>query len=424
VRPRLLKPLFLLAPIAALAFQFTNSYLLPVDHPAILYSTAPIDDAISRLQRRIDSRELKLPFDDQFGYLTAVLQALKVPVSSQLLVFSKTSFQAPRIGPRTPRALYFNDAVTVGFVRSGEVLEFAVSDPRQGTIFYTLDQERSTRPRFIRRDICLQCHQSPATEGVPGFVVRSVTPDWNGFPAMSLAATITDHRSPLKDRWGGWYVTGNSGDQSHMGNAALQHPDQNVLPISEATRNLTSLGEFIEPAAYLSPHSDIVALMTLEHETRMTNLMIRAGWNARIAVSEATKPGLDPMIEELLEYTLFSGEAKLINPVQGTSGFTEEFQNRSPRDANGRSLYQFDLQTRMFRYPCSYLIYSEMWDNLPAIVKDRIYLRMEQVLTGKDQSPKFAHLTPADKEAILEILLETKKGLPVHWNQLRKPSHH
>jgi hypothetical protein len=409
----------------------SSSYMVPLDHEAILYAKAPVDDPVARLQRRLDAGEAKLQYEDEFGYLRSLLRELKIPQSSQVLVFSKTSFQAPRIAPRTPRALYFNDSATVGFVRTGEVLELAVQDPRQGTIFYTLDQERSTRPHFDRRDICLQCHQSGATLGVPGMVVRSVVPDRTGMPLMSLGGYITDHRSALKDRWGGWYVTGDSGGQEHMGNAVVRSAaEDDRLPVSAGTRNLSSLSRFLDTGAYLTPHSDIVALMTLEHETQMNNLFTRVGWEARMAMyennainkslgepetqlRESTRHRIDAAVDEMLEYILFSGEAKLTEPIRGTSGFAAEFEKGGRRDAKGRSLRQFDLKTRMFRYPCSFMIESEAFDGLPAVVKERLFEKMWTVLNGGG-GPKFAHLSSADRRDILEILA-ARRDVPQVW---------
>lgn len=426
------KALLVLTPAAVALAGLSSSYMVPVDHDAIQYTKGTVNDPVSRLQQRIDAGEVQLRYEDEFGYLRSVLKELNVPASSQVLVFSKTSFQAPRIAPRTPRALYFNDTVAVGFVRTGEVLEFATLDPRQGAMFYTLDQEKAAHPHFERRDVCLQCHQSGATMGVPGLMIRSVSPDRNGMPIMSLGGYITDHRSPLKERWGGWYVTGTTGDQAHMGNAVVQNGSEDGLPTSESTRNVTNLSRFLDTGAYLTPHSDVVALMTLEHETQMGNLMTRVGWEARMAlyennainkslgepegqIRESTAHRVNAAVEELLEYMLFIGEAKLTGPVQGTSGFSEEFQKRRPRDAKGRSLYDFDLKTRMFKYPCSYMIYTEAWDSMPQIVRDRVYQRLWEVLSGKDQSAKFAHLSATDRKSITEILEGTKKNLPEYW---------
>jgi hypothetical protein len=421
-----------LLPLAALASGLSSSWMVPIDHEAIRYTEGLLADPVARLQQRINSGAVKLRYDDEFGYLRSVLKELDVPLSSQVLVFSKTSFENPKIAPRTPRALYFRDNVAVGFVRTGDVLEFAALDPKQGVMFYTLDQDRTTHPQFDRRDVCLQCHQSSATMGVPGLVVRSITPDRTGMPVMSLGGSITDHRSALKDRWGGWYVEGTTGTQTHMGNAVVQDPDTGErLPIADGTVNVTRLNRFFDTGACLTPDSDIVALMTLEHQTQMANLMTRVGWEARIAmyendainralgepaaVRESIQHRVDTAVEDLVEYALFSNEAKLTGPVKGVSGFTEAFQKAGTRDPKGRSLRGFDLNTRMFRYPCSYMIYSEAFDAMPAIVKDRFYLRLWEVLSGRDNNPQFSHLTPADRKAILEILMATKKGLPAYF---------
>ena len=426
----------LLVPVAGAAAvaiaALDGSYTLPLDSEAIQYTRAPVDDAVTRLQKQVDSGKVKLRFEDDFGYLRSVLQALHVPLDSQLLVFSKTSFQAPRISPRMPRALYFRDDLAVGFVRTGDVLEFAALDPKQGVVFYTLDQEPNPHPHFARRDSCLQCHQSGATLGVPGLMVRSVYPDRTGMPLFHEGSFITDHRSPFKERWGGWYVTGTHGGQRHMGNAIYADGDQPDPLGNEESQNVTSLEGRIDTGAYLTPNSDIVALMTLEHQTRMANLITRVGWEARMAMfenaainkalgrpaaelSESSEHRINSAVEEMLGYMLFVDETPLTAPVHGTSGFTEAFAARGPRDAKGRSLRDFDLHTRMFRYPLSYMIYSEAFDDMPPAAKDRLYKRLWEVLTGKDTNPVFARRSPADRKAILEILRDTKKDLPAYW---------
>jgi hypothetical protein len=246
-------------------------------------------------------------------------------------------------------------------------------------------------------------------------MIRSITPDRTGMPVMSAGGSITDHRSPLKERWGGWYVTGTTGEQTHMGNAVLRNPaEDDRLPISEGTGNVTDLRHFVDTGAYLARDSDLVALMTLEHETQMQNLITRAGWDARIAMHE-NRAINNAAVEELLDYMLFRDEAKLSEKVKGTSDFAEYFQKMGPFDATGRSLRQFDLKTRMFRYPCSFLIYSEAFDAMPAVVLERVYKRLWEVLTGQDARPRFAHLSAEDRRNIIGIILATKKGLPAYW---------
>ena len=409
-----------------------GSYLVPLDHDAIQYASRPVTDAIAKLQQTTSTGELALEFDEQTGYLASVLKALDVSPESQVLVFSKTSFQAPRISPRMPRAIYFNDRVSVAWVRGGDVLEVAAVDPKQGIVFYTLDQEKSARPRFERRDTCLQCHQSGATLGVPGLMVRSVFPEPSGMPLFQAGSFVTDHRSPFKERWGGWYVTGTHGSQVHMGNAVVRDRDKPDRLETSGTQNVTDLGRHFDTGAYLTPHSDVVALMALEHQTHITNLIIRVGFETRMALydnaamnkalgrpegemSESANRRINNAVEELLEYMLFTEETHLNDPVRGVSGFSEVFARGVSRDRKGRSLRDLDLKTRLLRYPCSYLIYSDAFEGLHEVARDRVYRRLWEVLTGSGTNAKFTKLSPEDRKAILEILLDTKKGLPDYW---------
>ncbi len=393
---------------------------VPSDHPAIDYAKAPHQDRIAKLSQDLESGKVKLKkAKDETGYLASLLETLGVNADSQMLVFSKTSFQASKISPRNPRAIYFSDDVSLGYVRGSNLLEAAAVDPKQGVMFYSFDQTADP-PRFDRRDVCIECHQSPGTLGIPGLMIASVYPDADGMPAFRGAQKLTDHRSRIEDRWGGWYVTGLHGDMRHNGNAVghdSRHPE--VLDM-QGTQNLTSLARKFDTSGYLSGLSDIVALMTIEHQTRATNLMIRAGWQYRILQSsekpdEKVQAQYEADLESLASYMLFAGEATLHDTVQGSSTFEKTFPQRGPRDSKGRSLRDFDLKTRMFRYPMSYMIYSDAFDALPDGVKARLYARWYEVLSGKDQSPKFAKLTEEDRRNILEIVRETKPGIPAEW---------
>jgi hypothetical protein len=356
---------------------------LPLDHPAIEYFQAPLDNSVTRLT---NSSASDLP---------TLLDRLKIDADSQLLVFSKTSFQADRISPRNPRAIYFNDDVAVGFVRGSPSMEVAAFDPRQGVVFYTFNADK---PGFNRQQACLHCHQGPATLGVPGIFVGSVYPNSAGQPSAT-AAIITDHRTAFADRWGGWYVNAAHGEQPDRANSVAPDPAEPAA-LEKLTVKFNSLG-------YLTPLSDIVALMTFEHQTQMTNLITRLGWESRI--------GGEPDIEPMVAYMLFADEARLREPVEGAGGFTKTFPLRGPRDRRGRSLRDFDLNTRLFRYPLSYMIYSAAFDALPDPVRERVYHRLYGILSGQDQTAKFAGLSPEDRRGILEILGDTKTNLPKWW---------
>src|SRR6187455_2545123 len=146
----------LLLATAAWAQHDALGEILLSDHPAIDYSNTPTTDPGELLNRKLASGQVKLEYhNDGRGYLTSLLSALDVNPDSQMLVFSKTSFQAARISPRAPRAIYFNDNVSVGYVQGSDVLEFAALDPKQGYVFYTLDNTKTASPTLDRRDVCL-----------------------------------------------------------------------------------------------------------------------------------------------------------------------------------------------------------------------------------------------------------------------------
>jgi len=406
------------------AERLEDTFYVPLDDPAIQYA-GPVTDPIAQLEKQLEGGKAKLDYaPNGWGYLPAILKKLDINIDSQVLVFSRTSIQNQRISPRTPRAIYFNDDVAVGFVQNGEVLELSGIDPRQGAVFYSLDTEKSDKPEFARRDDCLRCHQGAPTMGIPGILVSSVHPVTDAEARESHgSAFITDHRTSFKERWGGWYVTGTHGSEVHLGNnPQLADPLFPGRAVKEGTQNVTNLEGFFTTARYLAPTSDIVALMTLEHQTRMTNLMTRIGWDARIALREgkgmldaAARERINGEIEELVGYMLFVDEEPLKEPVKGVSTFTKTFPERGPRDAKGRSLRDFELQKRLFRYPLSYMIFSAAFDGMPDVVRERVYHRVYDVLTGQDKKPPFAGISSTDRESVLQIVRATKQGLPAYW---------
>jgi hypothetical protein len=394
------------APAPAFAQIYPDN--LPIDHPAVRYAQAPFDDPVAKLQSRIERGNAKLDFREGLGYLPSLLENLGVNIDSQALVFSKTSFQAEKISPGNPRAIYFADDVAVGWVRGGDGMEIAALDPQRGMEFYTL--RNSGTVKFERRDVCLQCHQGPATSGVPGIFVGSVYPNSFGSPSRG-GAIVTDHRTPFEDRWGGWYVNARRGEQLDRANSIAPNPSEPETLANAGKQNLTNLPREFNPSGYLSPTSDIVALMTFEHQTQAINLITRLGWEARMGVQEER---IENGANALVEYMLFAQEVPLKEPVEGVSTFRETFPKRGPRDRQGRSLRDFDLQTRLFRYPLSYTIYSSQFDALPDSVRDRVYRKLYDALMGRG-GIKLERLSPASRRSIIEILADTKPGLPPYW---------
>ena len=398
---------------------------LDFEQEPILYSSATATDPVARLIERIKSGQATVTWEPQHGYLRSLMAELKVPESSQVLVFSKTSLQISRITPRTPRAVYFNDDVYLGWVQRGDVVEISAADPQLGGTFYTLDQRLPEAPVITRETAkCLQCHGSSHTRRTPGHIVRSVFPDSGGQPVYRLGTHLTDDASPFKERWGGWYVTGTHGQQRHMGNCILSNDEVSEKLNVDSGANVTDLSSHFEVRPYLTPHSDIVALMVLEHQVTMHNILTAANHAGRITVrdsdimnkalerpdgfeSESTERRFASAAESVVKGLLFCDEARLTDTVAGTSGFAAEFAARGPLDSRGRSLRQFDLRTKLFRHPCSFLIYSDSFAALPPGVKTRVWRRLEEILSGNDTTSKFAHLTSEDRQGIREILLDT-----------------
>jgi hypothetical protein len=292
--------------------------LKPID-----YAGAETNNPIASLEKRLATGDVKLRYEPKHGYLRSLLQVLDVPVESQVLVFSKTAFNKQLIGPKTPRALYYNDTVSIGWIPCIKALEISAVDPNKGVVFYTLPQKKEIPPKFQRVPNCLTCHATSKTLSVPGHVLHSHSTDNSGNPLGGLSQ-IT-HDTPLSKRWGGWYVTGLHGNETHRGNmiGAGGNP--------AFSGNVTSLKSFFDVSLYPVPHSDIVALMVLDHQAHIQNLLTRLNYETRLKRTQTVE-------EKLLRYLFFVDEPSLKDEVLGTSEFAGVFEFFGPEDSNGRSL--------------------------------------------------------------------------------------
>lgn len=398
------------------AGQVANSFFDAHDHPAIQYA-GPSSDPIQQLNVRLQDATARLTFDENYGYLRSLLAALEIPVESQLLVFSQTSLQSQLISPANPRAVFFNDSVAVAWPPGG-FIEVASHDPRQGVRFYALEQRRTERPQFTTGSSCLRCHYSYATLNVPGMLIRSIPTGRSGRTLPMLGNRVSDHRSALDERWGGWYVTGDTRSMRHLGNVALDDVADLPNTVTPRPSTIPSLATVFETKRHLTPYSDVAALMVFDHQMYMTNLLTRVGWEARVAIADQRR---DPsalvadLANELVDYMLFVDEAPLAGPVRGTSGFAAVFRAGGPNDRLGRSLRELDLNTRLMRYPCSYMIYSDAFDSLPAPIKQAVYARLWHILSGEERRVRYARLTDDIRQAILQIVRDTKGDLPAFF---------
>jgi hypothetical protein len=387
------------------------------EHPGIQYASRSTTDRVAKLNQALTQGARSFQRDPRTSYLRPVLEALGVSVDSQLLVFSKTGVQRSYINPQNPRALFFNESVVVGYVPGAPVLELAAHDRQQGVVFYTLDQAAAA-PVFTRRTSCLACHVSASTLDVPGMIVRSNTVGDDGNVIPQLGSNDVDHQTPHPDRWGGWFVTSDVASaayatRAHMGNITFSGAGSTSNQVFVDWVNSAP-----DTRGYLSSSSDIVALLVFDHQVHAINLLTRVNWEARVASSNgrasASDGTLGRLVNELADYLLFVGEAPASVPLTAPQRFAEHLESATPKDRQGRSFGQLDLGRRLLRYPCSYMVYSEAFDGLSPPVKEAVYRRMLDILSGSDARTKYARLTADDRRAVLEILRDTKLDFPAH----------
>ena len=424
---------------AVLALTLLLSGAAPIVHAGVPEPQAVVEgskDPVAIMWQRVQRGEATLDATSEKTFLASVLRELKVPVESQVLVFSKTSLQNTHISPRTPRALYFNEECYVGWVQGG-MMELIGMDGERGPQYYTLSipSQAGEKPELGRSEQCFSCHEGSRTNNVKGMLVRSVYADASGQPQLQDGSFLSTHESPLHERWGGWYVTGRHGNDLHMGNITVtvdeKTPGREIRLDRKAGANVLDLSPYIDIHAYLTGSSDLVALMVLEHQCTMHNLLTAANEHCRQAMArqrDFQKAFNEPVtetpqgsalgvfnshVEKLLRHLLFCGEYELKDDgVEGSIAFQDAFRTNRRENTEGRSLKDFQLRTRLFKDRCSYMIYSSSFEALPQQLKTMLYDRLLAVLKGTDAAPEFAHLSESERANILSILRETKNGFP------------
>jgi len=383
------------------------------EYPAMQYETRIPEGRLGRFAAAVRDGDIEVGAAGPRGYLEDALAALDIDVSSQVLVFSRTSLQTRNILPSTPRAIYFNDDTYVAWIPAAPTLELSGYDPELGPVFYTLVQDPAAEPVVERRfGACLRCHDTYSLigGGVPRFLLGSGYTGTDGELVSHEAWILTSQATPFRSRWGGWYVTGRHGDAGHLGNIVVEQAED--LQDIESLRifNLETLDGLFETDAYLTPYSDIVALLVLEHQVEVQNLISRLQYEASLLGTDDDVAVLDADVGNLLEAMLFVDEIALPAPVEGSSGFAAHFSSLGPFAADGRSLRELDLQTRLFRFPLSYLIYSDAFAGLDQTARGLVLDRLRETLESTPDEDGFDRLSIADRAAIAAILAETLPG--------------
>lgn len=400
---------------------------IPYGRDPVDYFGMDLNDPVARLSERIEAREKTLVPDRRHGYLRSVLQLLNVPLSSQTLVFSRTARSPELVSPQTPRAVFFNDEVSVAWIPGARELELTAVDPVRGINFYTLSQpldepggdSRSTidelaSPRFQRRDRCLACHSGRSSLEVPGLLLRAFQTDRTGKPLTGFSRVT--HAMTYEQRWGGWYVTGAPENVIHRGNLTAQSENEQHRKTPGFASRLTNLAQKFEVADYPYPQSDFVAHLVLAHQVHGTNLLIRTSLESRLNRRSSVE-------DELIRYLVFADEPPLeLTPAEASavladSEFAAQFTARGPTDQKGNSLRQFSLSGHVFRNRLSFLIHSRLFDELPEACREHLLIRLWNGLSGDSSNDDFAHLGRVERTSIRGIVRCTVPRLPACWQE-------
>lgn len=405
----------LMTAIPAGAQSEEDSSYQEFDRPPHDYWKRPLRDPFTAFKADLDAGRVVLDYTSEKAFLSTLLKALNIPASSQLLVFSTTSLQLRFITASSPRALYFNEEVYVGYIPGGRI-EIVSLDPELGAIFYIFDIPRGPGSiRVERSDRCMNCHANEDTGYIPGLVVKSVLPGPTGGSLKSFRSGLPGHAVPFGSRFGGWYVTGLD-FTNHWGNVIGQSSSEGVT-----TRGIPP-GTAFDFRRYPVATSDGLAHLLHEHQAGFVDRVVEASYRARTYLHEGNgklspehRMELDRQAEIIVRYLLFADEAPL--PKEGVAGevaFKEDFL-RARRSVGGKSLKDFDLKTHLFRNRCSYMIYSRVFNGLPSEMKERIFLRLKQALSADRADASYAYLPNEEKTVIRRILRETLPDLPAGW---------
>lgn len=386
----------------------------------------PPDDPRRALTKALDAGLLAEPAPSM-QHLAKILRATGVAQASQVLVFSKTSLQHRLISPNNPRAIYFNDDCYIGYVPGG-LVEYADADPDPAVVsgLFAIDLNHGKNAALQSDASCISCHAGSRTGGEPGLLVRSVFPDPDGHLITSAGSTLVGHDTPIDQRWGGWYVTGHSGNTHHRGNqVTIEQPNGSAYINNALGSNLTDLTHRFNTRRYLQPTSDIVALMVLEHQVQMHNLLTQGGASVRKQTqrsralaqhlnepfiptqSDTLSRIIDSNARRIVEHLLFCEEVPLTDPIVGSEAFQSAFRANRREDTKGRSLKDFDLQTRLFKYRCSYMIYANAFEQMPDALRHAVIEKLRNVLTEHDPDPAYDHLSTRERRIIYRILVNT-----------------
>lgn len=398
------------------ADRISFSDKLPYGKDSVDYFAVSVNDRVFRLQAKIQSGAVRLKADDEHGYLKSVLQHLEVPLESQLLVFSKTARAPNLVSPNSPRAIFFNDTVSVAWIPKAKELELTAVDPARGVNFYTLKQPgqqvaSQTPVTFLRNNRCLACHSGRSSLEVPGLLLRGFQTDRTG--KMLYGFSRITHDTTYDRRWGGWFVSGSPAGLVHCGNLIGEPENERHKKDAGFLSSLNDLSERVDLSAWPAPTSDFVAHLVFSHQVHGTNLLIRVGMEARLNRHSDAQ-------DRLIRYLVFADEPRLkvsksaALALRGTA-YATWFQKSGVDDTEAGSLRELDLSRYAFRNRLSFLITTSLFDGLPGATRSRLLTRIWHGLTDELPEDAFRHLKGDERKRIEEIVRATMANLPEAW---------
>lgn len=425
-----LLPFLMLSPSWA---QFWNDFEEPPHH----YLSHDLKDPVSSFLAKLNRGEIAVNEANGKPLLTRLLKEFEIPKSSQVLVFTKTSLQRDQVSAQNPRALYFNEDVYLGWM-PGARIEVASIEPTVGPIFYLQRPLDRSKDRLFRRNRgCLGCHAGSATNFIPGLLGQSTYPTLSG-RSVGVVRTFerVGHDIPYQERWGGWMVTGLGLERlPHMANAIATRTPGGGHQLERKTEGAKAqdLDVFFPHTTHLVPGSDFLAMLAHDHQISAHYYMNVAQYKLRQALFDnqmaqdsgnetfalmkrSSKKDIDESIGWLLRYFLFANEAPLGgNVIQGHGKYRVDFMANKRVSRSGKSLKDLDLKDRFLKYRLSYMIYSNAFEGLQKALKDEFYTQLWIILTEPEGVKGYKHLSEEEKAAIIEIVADTKKGLPKIW---------
>jgi hypothetical protein len=258
----------------------------------------------------------------------------------------------------------------------------------------------------------MNCHAPHHLDNIPGLAIESVVPGPTGGGERAFRRQQSGHGVPLDLRFGGWLVTGTGPSfPQNWGNQIIEYRDGQ--PVQEPI----APGQLFDFNRYPIQTSDVLPQLVQEHQIGFVNRALQAGYRTRELLEGGPSPEnarlIDTMARSLVRYLLFADEAPLPRgSVPGDPAFKTAFLAERRPAANGAALKDFDLTTRLFRYRCSYEVYSPIFGGLPEPLKLAIYRLVDHVLGADPPDPEFAYLGDDERKTIRTILRETVADYP------------